>query len=195
MNAFVPALRPVLFLDLDDVLCLNTPYGGYDVIQALSEVQKKTATLDHFGEMWAQLFVPAAKARLQALDEEFSPKYVMSTSWRRFLDKHAFQTVLQCCELEFVSSKLHENWQTPSFLSSQLRSREVGCWFDENTEQRGNWVVLDDEHSGTGLDRWLVKEDLACIVLCRAGVGLTDVEYARLRAAFVLRIEQSAKSA
>ena len=26
---------PILFLDIDDVLCLNRPYGGFDVIDAL----------------------------------------------------------------------------------------------------------------------------------------------------------------
>jgi GGDEF domain-containing protein len=34
--------QSVLFLDFDDVLCLNKPYGGYDVLQALSQVVKKT---------------------------------------------------------------------------------------------------------------------------------------------------------
>lgn len=29
--------RPVLFLDFDDVICLNAPYGGYHAKLALDE--------------------------------------------------------------------------------------------------------------------------------------------------------------
>ena len=27
---------PIVFLDIDDVLCLNNPYGGYDALEAVN---------------------------------------------------------------------------------------------------------------------------------------------------------------
>ena len=47
--------QSVLFLDFDDVLCLNKPFGGYDVLQALSQVVKKTAVLQDFKEVPPEL--------------------------------------------------------------------------------------------------------------------------------------------
>ena len=43
--------EPVLFLDFDDVLCLNNPYCGYDVIEALAQVEKKSAKAQDFQEI------------------------------------------------------------------------------------------------------------------------------------------------
>ena len=195
------ARGPILFLDFDDVLCLNTTYGGYDVILALAQIEKGTARPEDFREMWTQLFDGDAKAYLKALHEEFEPRYVLSTSWRKFLDKEAFITVFENCGLEFVAKNLHPAvqtpafespqlaWRTPGFLSPPLRAREIGSWLARNPDERG-WVVLDDECSGTGLDKWSVEKDRACIVLCQEGVGLTGVEYERLRDAFLLRVEQ-----
>ena len=49
-------LRPIIFLDFDDVICLNKHYGGYDVFAP-----------DPPDELWQQLFHPPAIAVLQAL--------------------------------------------------------------------------------------------------------------------------------
>lgn len=179
--------RPVLFLDFDDVLCLNKPYGGYDVLQALSQVVKKTAVLQDFKEVWEQLFAHDAKAHLQALHDEFSPCCVLSTSWRNFMNKEALAAVLKCCDLDFVASYLHRSWETPISRSYQIRAREISNWLGNNHEFEDRWVALDDERSGTGFAEWPVLEHKPFIVLCRENVGLTLVEYAKLREAFLLR--------
>lgn len=76
----------------------------------------------------------------------------------------------------------------PISMSQQLRAREIGLWLADHPEQRDNWVVLDDERSGTGYEeRYPHQEDQPFIVLCREGIGLTALEYAKLRAAFRLR--------
>jgi hypothetical protein len=36
--------RPLLFLDFDDVICLNTKFTGFDVMYALSQIEKGTAS-------------------------------------------------------------------------------------------------------------------------------------------------------
>lgn len=180
-------LRPVLFLDFDDVLCLSSPYGGFDVITALSQVQKKTAKVQDFEEIWAQLFDREARALLEKIHDEFHPVYVLSTSWRMFMNKDALVAVLMNTGLEFVAQSLHQNWQTPQFLSPQLRAREIESWLGGNPDQGNSWVVLDDERSGTGYgEDYPIRENRAFIVLCREGQGLAEAEYERLRAAFEL---------
>ena len=180
--------RPVLFLDFDDVLCLNNPYGGYDVIEALAQVEKKTAKVQDFQEIWQQLFAPEAKAHLKALHDEFAPRYVLSTSWRMFMNRAALAAVLFNGGLDFVAQNLHPSWETPIGMTQQLRAHEIGFWLRDHPEQGSNWVVLDDERSGTGYKQDLYEEDLPFIVLCLEGIGLTALEYAKLRAAFLLRM-------
>jgi hypothetical protein len=182
--------RIVLFLDLDDVLCLNTGCGGYDVLLALNQVvQGHSASLDdaEFQDLWARVFDRQAKARLLALHQEFLPVYVLSTSWRRFMDREAIAAVLQRCALGFVAEHLHANWATPFGLGVPPRAREISHWLGRNPGFEDRWVVLDDEVSGTGLADWPVPEQRPFIVLCRENLGLTDLELEGLRAAFALR--------
>lgn len=184
MNASMT--RPVLFLDFDDVLCLNSPYGGYDVIGALSQVQKNIASVQDFEALWAHLFAPEGRALLEKINHEFAPLYVLSTSWRMFMNRDALVAVLMNTGLEFVARNLHEHWQTPHFLSPQLRAREIGFW--RGYDQHKNWVVLDDERSGTGYgEDYPAKQNLPFIALCQEGRGLEMPEYEKLRAAFELR--------
>lgn len=51
-------LRPLIFLDFDDVLALNKEggYGTYDVLDALREVQNRKAKVADFEHIWAVLF-------------------------------------------------------------------------------------------------------------------------------------------
>lgn len=184
--------RPVLFLDFDDVLCLNKPVGGYDVMLALSQVEKGTAKVQDFEAIWAQLFAPEARALLQKIHDEFEPAYVLSTSWRMFMNKHALVAVLMNTGLEFVAAKLHPDWQTPQFNSPQLRAREIGSWVGQNPDQGNNWVVLDDECSGTGYgEDYPIQGNRPFIVLCRQACGLAAPEYEKLRAAFGLRLSMT----
>lgn len=183
-----PTIRPVLFLDFDDVLCLNTPFGGFDVIRALSQVQKKTAAVQDFEALWAQLFDGEACSLLEKINAEFAPLYVLSTSWRLFLNRDALVALLMNTRLEFAARNLHEHWHTPLFLSPQRRAREIGMWLERNPDHDKDWVVLDDERSGTGYgEDYPFKQNLPFIVLCREDRGLEMVEYEKLRAAFGLR--------
>lgn len=180
--------RPVLFLDFDDVLCLNNHFGGYDVISALSQVQKGSGKVQDFEELWGKLFASEACALLRKLHDEFKPIYVLSTSWRLFMNGSALDSVLMNTGLEFVARNLHQDWQTPNFLTQQTRVREIGSWLGRNPDHESSWVVLDDERSGTGYgDDYPIQENLPFIVLCKENCGLQALEYDKLRAAFALR--------
>lgn len=49
-------MSPVLFLDFDDVICLNNPYGGYDALTALAEAARAGTPLSADDDLWSKLF-------------------------------------------------------------------------------------------------------------------------------------------
>lgn len=178
--------RAVLFLDLDDVVCLNCPYGGYDAALALSPSSSGKKNAAPPG-LWDMLFDANACQYLQCLDDEFHPVYVMSTSWARILDDEALREALVRGGLSFVVDNLHLHMVTPTIRGRTNRWAEISAWLQGHPEFGSKWVVLDDELSGTGLDIGPHAEQQPFAVLCRECVGLTEVEYVKLRAAFLLR--------
>jgi hypothetical protein len=78
-------MSPILFLDFDDVICLNNPFGGYDALTALAEAARVGKPLSALDELWSKLFDAQVVSHLRLVHEEFSPRYVLSTSWRWFL--------------------------------------------------------------------------------------------------------------
>ena len=181
-------MRPILFLDFDDVICLNKHFGGYDALHAIARLAKEPGLpTDEFQELWEQLFDVQAKAYLKTLHDEFSPLYVLSTSWGRFFGKDALVEVLNRSGLQFVATNLHPHWATPKRMRPDIRAREISNWHGANPEFNDLWVVLDDELSGAGFADWPIQADGPFIVLCKENVGLTEIEYQKLRKAFQLR--------
>lgn len=186
-----PLVPPLLFLDFDDVIALNTVAGGYDACLAMGQVERGAA-LEDFANLWQVLFEHRACAHLRAIDTEFRPVYVLSTSWTRFFDQSAMTTVLRQCGLGFVADNLHPDaWETPKNGGARLRAEEISQWL---VTQRGSdatvqvpWVILDDTYSGSGLADWSNPAEAGYIVLCQQGVGLTELEYQQLRHAMVNR--------
>lgn len=178
--------RPVLFLDFDDVLCLNTTYGGYDAIHALSQVENKEAILESFEHLWRDLFTDWSKTHLMALHGEFNPLYVLSTSWTNFMNKAALVAILRQTGLACVADNLHPAWETVKGTGYPDRVREIRDWITLHPEHRNHWVVLDDPYSGAELANWPVKREQAFIVLCTTDVGFLG-EYEKLRRAMLLR--------
>jgi len=186
-----PLVRPLLFLDFDDVLCLNTVAGGYDACLAMGQVERGS-TMENYANLWQVLFEHSACAHLRAIDTEFRPVYVLSTSWTRFFDRPSMTTVLRQCGLGFVADNLHPDaWETPKNGGARLRAGEISQWL---ATQRGSdatvqapWVILDDTYSGSGLADWSNRAEAGFIVLCQQGVGLTELEYQQLRQALVGR--------
>ena len=180
------AHRVVLFLDIDDVLCLNQPYGGYDVALALSPTSRGKKNTAPPG-LWDKLFDATACEHLRRIDEEFHPVYVLSTSWARVLDDEKLRDALSRGGLGFVVDNLHPDMVTPNISGRSGRWAEISVWVQTHPTFASSWVVLDDELSGTGLDVEQPSENLSFIVRCRENVGLTEPEYVKLRAALQLR--------
>lgn len=176
--------RPVLFLDLDDVVAVNTTYGGYDVALALA--LRGDSAIGEAADLWDQLFDAKACAYLRRLHDEFFPLYVLSTSWWWILDDDKLREVLVRSGLGFAADNLHADSATPKGVRPGVRWAEIKAWLDLHPEYH-RWVVLDDHLSGTGLAAGQPEENLPFIVLCSENVGLTEREYLQLRAAFQLR--------
>lgn len=163
------AVVPLVFLDFDDVICLNAPYGAYDVL-----------TPNPPEDLWGRLFHASAVKTLELILCEFDAKVVITTSWLRFLERPAMEQLLGKCGLDFLAHRLHDAWEAPAVLGKSRR-QVIEAWLQRS--HRGEpFIVLDDALSGTGLEgsRWHKQ---GRVVLCRVGEGLHDGHVAQVRRA------------
>lgn len=179
-------MSPILFLDFDDVICLNNPYGGYDALTAVAEAAREGASLRAEDELWAKLFDAPAVSHLRLVHEAFSPRYVLSTSWRWFFDRDLLEKTLELGGLSFVVEGLHQDWTTPQVSRRAHRAVEIKGWLTQHPDSANSWAVLDDGLSGTGFASW-PAELRKYVVLCQEGVGFQKDELESLKRAFALR--------
>jgi hypothetical protein len=157
-------MRPIIFLDIDDVLAISSEFTSYQIITTF-----KSGDLDNWPELWAGLFFTEARANLATLHSEFWPQYVVSSSWTNYLNREQMQLVFQRTGLEFVADNMHKRWTTPK-ADGPSRLDEIENWI-ANHGQRGQPIlVLDDSASGWGLcDSFL--DDKGLVVLCEPWTG------------------------
>lgn len=161
----------VLFLDFDDVFCLNKPYGGYDVFQNFD-----ARPADLYERLWHQPAVDVLLAILQ----EHKPRVVLTTSWLRMMERDGFEDLFRRTGLSEVCRLLHDAWCAPA-KPGERRLDAIESWLSFNKPE-GPFVVLDDEHSGTGLEgSWL--DEAGCLVLCVPGIGLQPLHLEHVRRA------------
>ena len=165
-------MRPILFLDLDDVICINAPYGGYDVFAP-----------NQPGDLWERLFHKPAVETLLQITDEFQPHVVLTTSWLRLMDRGGFEALFVRTGLSKVASSLHPvAWEAPQGRG-KTRLDAIAGWLSAHHEQEP-FVVLDDSLSGTGLIGSSLHQSGA-VVLCELGVGLTSDHLDQVRRALV----------
>lgn len=181
--------RPVMFLDIDDTVCRHRPYGGYDVLKVLIEESKGKSLLDEHRNLWERLLDIRAVHRLSLLHEEFSPTYVLSTSWARIIDEAPLRRVLRLAGLGFVVSNLHDDGPTSAPQGASARWPGVRAWLDAHPELAKLWVVVGEERSGSGLLDDRLLEFQSFIVICHPRAGLTSVVYRKLRDALLARVK------
>jgi len=164
-------VRPLVFLDIDDVLCLNCPYGGSDALEAVAGRHADPESV------LREIFAAEAKRALDSLHKEMGGqlRYVISSSWRQAFSREQLERVFRAADIGFVASCLHEKWATPSMLRGLDRLAEIELWLQHH--YRGEpFVVLDDDYSGetlTCIDAEDAQPLAARVVLCSVGVGLT----------------------
>lgn len=152
--------RPLMFLDFDDVICINKPYGGHDLLQSAAHVPT---------DLWARLWHPPATATLKAIFEEFTPQVIITSSWLRFLDRSGVASLFGKTGLDVVSSALHVAWEAPQNHGA-TRLHAIEAWLGNHYDGQ-SVVVLDDVQSGTGL-RGSRLDRVGCVILCETDVGL-----------------------
>lgn len=151
-------LAPLVFLDFDDVICINAPYGAYDIFAP-----------DPPDDIWALLFHAPAVETLRDIVEEFDPRFIITSSWLRLMERGGFERLFVRCGLQFVADRLHDAWEAPQapYMSRLLSIQQ---WLARH--HRGeSFVVLDDAMSGTGLcDSRLHAQGR--VILCQVNEGL-----------------------
>lgn len=163
--------KPLVFLDLDDVICLNDPYGGYDVL-----VQPRPV------DLWEKLFAQEATEVLLKVIREHRPRIVLTTSWVRLLQRSRLEKLFLVCGLGAVVECLHEECEAPQ-KSGESRLRAIERWLEQH--HRGErYVVLDDHLSGTELEGSHIDR-AGRLVLCDVGVGLKPSHLDRINRALL----------
>ena len=146
-NVTLDAL-PVLFLDLDDVLCINSPCGGFDAIAAVNG--------RHVNPAWVyqRLFEPDAVSAMKQVHDKMNAavRYVISSTWRESFSRAQLEVVFRRTGLGFVANRLleGEKWRTPPKFGRSRRIDEIAQWLDRH-HQGESFVILDDTHSGASL--------------------------------------------
>ncbi|MDI1258259.1 HAD domain-containing protein [Aquabacterium sp.] len=152
--------RPILFLDFDDVICLNAPYGGYDVFAPNKP-----------SDLYERLFAPQCTTLLLEVLKAYQPQVVLTTSWLRLMDREGFESLFSRTGLELVSTSLQEHWSATQNRGWE-RVAAIDSWLS-NFHDGEPYVIFDDECSGTGLKR--SRHDRAKrLVLCGENVGLQE---------------------
>ena len=139
---------PILLLDLDDVICMNSPYGGFDAIEAVKGRHVNAA------RVYQALFDPSAISALKQVHDEMdaSLRYVISSTWRESFSRAQLEVVFQRTGLGFVADCLREGekWRTPPKFGRSRRIDEIAQWLDRH-HQGQPFAIVDDTDSGASL--------------------------------------------
>jgi hypothetical protein len=97
-------LRPLIFLDIDDVLCIGEELNSAQVMFCF-----KNEDLD-WPDLWENVIDTSVAERLKSLHDEFSPLYIVNSSWASYLSRTQMSEVFSRTKLSFVQEKMHEEW-------------------------------------------------------------------------------------
>ncbi|MEG1971361.1 MAG: HAD domain-containing protein [Burkholderiaceae bacterium] len=167
--------RPIVFLDIDDVLCLNSHYNG----QSAASAAKAHLAGEHHevvGDLWATVFDAEAVSAMLILNDIAKPHYVISSTWAQY-GRPLLSEIFRRTGLGVVADNLHADWLTPRRVDSN-RVSEIRWWLDGHAEVResGFYLVLDDEISGPSLQCGTEARESGIehhTFLCKANEGLT----------------------
>lgn len=166
-----PTDAPVILLDIDDVLCLSDPYGGFDALRAVRRGRADAM------DVWARLFHAPAVEVLRQVHAAMNGhlRYVISSTWREHFNRSELVEVLRQSGLGFVAERLVQrpHWRT---ICWPLRTRadEVLHWLDQHGTG-APFVVIDDTYSGAALADEVEQPNSRLdgrLVLCEEEVGL-----------------------
>lgn len=140
------SMKTIVFLDFDDVLAVHPEYTSSAVVAAL-----KSSAADQAVELWENVFHPTARANLRTLNDEFEPRFVISSSWATYLSREHMCEIFTRCGLEFVAAALHPDWRSAVDVGA-FRVTDISRWIQQHEHARPfAYVILDDVSSGQTL--------------------------------------------
>jgi hypothetical protein len=151
-------MRPLLFLDFDDVICLNRPYGGYDL-----------AAPDKPADLYERLWHAPALELLRGVVQEHQPEIVLATSWLRFLLLEDAKVLFQRTGAAWLADALHPAGEALP-QRGWTRLQAIDAWLAQYRTQE-SYAIVDDMLSGTGLSD-SSHDRAGRLVLCEVEVGL-----------------------
>jgi hypothetical protein len=157
-------MRPIVFLDMDDVLTISREHTIYQLMDIF-----KSQDFDGYPELWSSLVFAEGRANLEVLDIEFSPQYVISSNWSNHLSREQMEVIFRRTGLTFVADSLHKHWTTPKGTGS-ARVTEIESWIDRHAQSSQPMLVLDDHESGWNLHESSLDKK-GCVVLCEPWIG------------------------
>lgn len=169
-----PTLRPLLFLDLDGVICLGQPYGWHEL----------SSDDEPPHDLWQRLWHPPSVSTLMTVMAEFSPRVVMTTSWTSLLRREDFERIFLETGLDAVGDAFDSKEWRALQLSGETRNSAIERWLARNRQWLAPKVVLDDRFSGTGLPGSRLDRS-GCVVFCEQSVGLQSSDLPKIRAALL----------
>jgi len=157
-------MRPLIFLDIDDVIATDPDYFGTTVIAALEADAYSISQ-----EFCQRVFSTQAITNLALLNMRFSPQYVISSSWANYLTKSQITYVFEKASLRFVSMNFHRHWKTPK---SQISGRliEIELWISTHLKSSSPFLIIDDYDSGWNLVGSVFDKNKQ-LILCEQHVG------------------------
>jgi len=161
---------PILFLDIDDVVCLNEKYGGYDVIEAVHDRHADAKSV------FRDVFNPRACEALRRVHDAMDGRlrYVISSTWREAFGREHIARAFHEGRLGFVADGLHDVWCTPTASYRGIRVDDIAKWLDE-WHAGEPFAIVDDTFSGPSLKPALTTAAhpfFGRVVLCQENVGL-----------------------
>ena len=160
-------MRPIVFLDIDDVIAINPKLSGREVANGFA-----TKWLGFETDFWRHIFLPEARSNLVTLHEAFHPQYVITSSWCNYIRLEQFKIIFENTGFNFIAKNLHKNWRTPR-LEQTGRLIEIQKWISKYRHSIQPILIIDDTDSGWKLiDSDLDRNDL--VVLCSPGIGFVE---------------------
>ena len=99
-------MKPIVFLDIDDVVAIDPNFSGSTVAAAL----KNNRNIEE--KFWASVFLSSAVSNLSLLHEDFFPSYVISSGWTNYLNRDQVAFAFNSAGLSFIAKYLHRQWRT-----------------------------------------------------------------------------------
>lgn len=132
-------------LDIDDVLCLNSPCGGFDAVAAVRGRHVNPAAV------YGHIFAPDTVRVLRLVHDAMAgtPRWVIICTWRELLSREELSSIFRHTGLGFVADGLHEGkrWCTPPKFDRSRRVDEILQWLDRY-HQSEPFAIIDDTLSG-----------------------------------------------